>query len=99
MEVEGRLKKEVIICIYTYGGFTLLYWRREWQTTSAFCLENLINSMKRQKDITPKDAPSMSVGVQNVTGEEQRNSPRGMKSLAQSRNDTHFWMPLVVKVK
>ena len=55
-----------------FWGFTLLYWRREWQTSSAFCLENLINSMKRQKNITPKDAPSMSVGVQNVTGEEQR---------------------------
>ena len=35
-----------------------------------------MNSMKRQKDMTPKDAPSRSVGVQNVTGEEQRKSPR-----------------------
>ena len=53
-----------------------MYWRREWQTTSAFCLENSMNSMKRQKDMTPKDALFRSVGVQNVTGEDQRNSPR-----------------------
>ena len=72
MEVEGRLKKEVIICIYTYGGFTLLYWRREWQSTSAFCLENLINSMKRQKDITPEDQIPRLIGVQYASGEEWR---------------------------
>ena len=38
-----------------------------------------MNSMKRQKDMTPKDAPSRSVGVQNVTEEEReewRNSSR-----------------------
>ena len=79
VEVRGRLKKEGIIYIHTYGGFTSLYWRREWQTTLAFCLENSMNSMKRQKDMTPKDAPSRSVGVQNVTEEEReewRNSSR-----------------------
>ena len=26
-------------------------WRREWQTTQYSCFENLINSIKRQKDI------------------------------------------------
>ena len=29
----------------------VVHWRREWQTTSAFLLENPMNSMKRQKDI------------------------------------------------
>jgi len=32
--------------------------------------------MKRQKDVTPKDEPPRSVGVQYTTGEEQRNSYR-----------------------
>ena len=35
------------------------------------CLENPVNSMKRQKDMTVKDEPPMSVGVQYATEEEQ----------------------------
>ena len=40
------------------------------------CLKNPMNSMKRQKDMTLKDEPARSVGVQYATGEEQRNSSR-----------------------
>ena len=40
------------------------------------CLENLVNSMKRQKRFELKDEPSRSVGVQYATGEEWRNSSR-----------------------
>ena len=40
------------------------------------CLENPINSMKRQKDMTLKDEPPRSVVVQYATREEQRNSSR-----------------------
>ena len=40
------------------------------------CLENPMNSMKRQKDRALKDEPPRSVGVQNATGEERRNSSR-----------------------
>ena len=40
------------------------------------CLENLINSMKRQKDMTLKDELSRSVGSQYVTGEERKNTSR-----------------------
>ena len=35
------------------------------------CLANRLNSMKRQKDMTVKDEPPMSVGVQYATEEEQ----------------------------
>ena len=35
-----------------------------------------MNSMKRQKDMTLNDEPPRSVGAQNATGEEQRNSSR-----------------------
>ena len=38
------------------------------------CLENPMNSMKRQKDMTLKDEFPRSVGVQYATGEERRNS-------------------------
>ena len=40
------------------------------------CLENPMNSMKRQKDRTPEDKPPRSEGVQYTTGEEQRNRSR-----------------------
>ena len=40
------------------------------------CLENTMNSMKRQKDMTLKDELPRLVGAQYVTGEEQRNSSR-----------------------
>ena len=40
------------------------------------CLENPINSMKRQKDRTLKDELPRSVGAQYVTGEEWRNNSR-----------------------
>ena len=40
------------------------------------CLENPINSVKRQKDRTPKDELPMSVGAQYATGEEWRNNSR-----------------------
>ena len=40
------------------------------------CLENPMNTMKRQKDMTLKDELSRSVGAQHATGEERRNSSR-----------------------
>ena len=40
------------------------------------CLENPMNSMKRQKDMTLKDEFLRSVGAQYATGEEWRNSSR-----------------------
>ena len=38
--------------------------------------ENPMNSMKRQKDTTPKDELPRLVGAQNATGEEWRNNSR-----------------------
>ena len=40
------------------------------------CLENPMNGMKRQTDMTLKDELPRSVGAQYVTGEEWRNSSR-----------------------
>ena len=41
-----------------------------------FCLENSMNSMKRQRDMKLEDEPPGLVGIQYATGEEQRNSFR-----------------------
>ena len=40
------------------------------------CLENPMNSVKRQKDMTLKDEFPRSVGTQYATGEEWRSSSR-----------------------
>ena len=40
------------------------------------CLENPINSMKRQKDMTLKDELPRSVGAKYATREEWRNNTR-----------------------
>ena len=40
------------------------------------CLQNLINSIKRQKDRTLKDELSRLVGAHDVTGDEWKNNSR-----------------------
>ena len=40
------------------------------------CLENPMNSMKRQKDRTLRDELPSSVGAQDAPGDQWRNSPR-----------------------
>ena len=40
------------------------------------CVENPMNSMKRQKDMTVKDELPRLIGAQYATGEEWKNSSR-----------------------
>ena len=40
------------------------------------CLENLMSSMKRQKDMTLKDELPRSIGAQYATGVQWRNNSR-----------------------
>ena len=51
------------------------------------CLENPMNSMKRQKDRTLKDELSRSVGAQYATGEECRNNSRKNKETEPKQKD------------
>jgi len=53
------------------------------------CLENPMNSIKRQKDRTLKDKLPRSVGAQYATGEI---TPERMKGLSQNENNTQLWM-------
>ena len=46
------------------------------KTFQYSCLENPMNSMKRQKDMTMKEELPRSVGAQYTTGEEWRNNSR-----------------------
>ena len=56
------------------------------------CLENLMNGMKRQKDMTLKNEPPRSV-MSNMLLEKSREiAPEEMKRMGQSRNNTQLWM-------
>ena len=46
------------------------------KTLQYSCLENPMNSMKRQKDRTLKDELPRSVGAQYATGDQWRNNSR-----------------------
>jgi len=47
-----------------------------------------MNSIKRQKDMTPEDEPPKSEGIQYSTAEEQRNSSRKNEAAGPKRNDS-----------
>ena len=53
------------------------------------CLENPMNSMKRQKDRTMKDEFPRLVGAQYATGDQWR-TPERMKRQSQSKNNTQL---------
>ena len=55
-------------------------------------LENPMNSMKRQKDITLKDELSRLVGAQCILGKSGEITPERMKRQKQSENNAQLWM-------
>ena len=56
------------------------------------CLENSMNSMKRQKDMTLKDELPSSVCAQYAAREEWRNSSRTNEEMEPKKNNTQLWM-------
>ena len=56
------------------------------------CLENPMNSMKRQNNrILNEELPRL-VHAQYATGDQRRNNSRRMKGWSQSKNNTQLWM-------
>ena len=62
------------------------------------CLQNPMNSMKRQNDRILKEELPRSVGVQYATGDQWRNNSR-KKGWSQSKNNTQLWMGLVIEAR
>ena len=58
----------------------------------SFYLENPMNSMKRQKDMTLKDELPRSVGTQYATGEEWKKTPERTKRWSQRKSNIKLWM-------
>ena len=63
------------------------------------CLENAMNSMKRQKDMTLRDDLPKSVGAHYAPGEEQRHISRRNEEAEPKQEQDPVVMRLVVKVK
>ena len=62
-------------------------------------LENPMNSMKRQKDMTLKDELHRPVGAQYATGKEWRNNSRKNEETEQKQNTIQLWVSLLMEVK
>ena len=56
------------------------------------CLENAMNSMKKQKDRTPKDKLPRSVGAQYAPEDKWRNNSRKNEEMEPKQNNTQLWM-------
>ena len=56
------------------------------------CLENPMNSMKRQNDRIMKEELPRSVAAQYATGDRGEITPERMKGWSQSKNNTQLWM-------
>ena len=52
------------------------------------CLENPMNSMKRQNDRTLKDEPPRSVGIQYATGDQWRDNSRNNEETEPKKKTT-----------
>ena len=56
------------------------------------CLENPINSRKRQNDRIQKAELPSSVGAQYATGDQWRKNSRKNEGWSQSKNNSQLWM-------
>ena len=63
------------------------------------CLENPINSMRRQKDRTREDELPRSVGAQYATGDQGRNNSRKSEGMEPKQKHTQLWMGLVIEAR
>ena len=56
------------------------------------CLENLMNTMKRQNDRILKEELPRSIGAQYATGDQWRNNSRKNDGMEPKQNNTQLWM-------
>ena len=59
----------------------MVHWRGNGKPLQYSCLENPINSRKRQKDRTLEDELPRSVGAQYATGDQWRNNSRNNEGM------------------
>ena len=54
---------------------------------------------KNQKDRTLKDELPRSVGAQYATGDQWKNNSRKNEEMEPSKNNSQFWMGLVIEAR
>ena len=64
------------------------------------CLENPMNSMKRQKDRTLKDETPRPVGAQFAPGDQWSNNSRKNEGMhPKQKKNTQSWIGLVIETR
>ena len=63
------------------------------------CLENPMNSMKRQNDRILKEKLPRSVGAQYATGDQWRNNSRKNEGMEPKQKQHQLWMGLVIEAR
>ena len=63
------------------------------------CLENPMNSMKRQDDRILKEELTRLVCAQYATGDHWRNNSRKNEGMEPKQNNTQLWMWLVIEAR
>ena len=63
------------------------------------CLENPMNSMKRQQGMTLKDELRRLVGAQYTTGEDWRNNSTKNEEMEPKQKNTELWMGVVIEAR
>ena len=63
------------------------------------CLENPMNSLKRQNDRILKEELPRSVGAQYATGDQWRNNSRKNEGMEPNKNNTQLWMGLGIEAR
>ena len=88
-----------MLCRATQDGWVMMESSDKTWTTEGngkplhySCLENPMNKMKRQKEMTLKDELSRSVGAQYVLEISGEITPERMKRRSQNKNNTQLWM-------
>ena len=72
---------------------------RNGKSLQYSCLENPMNSMKRQKDRTLKDELLRSVGAQYATGDQWRNNSRKNEGMEPKQKQHPLWMGQVIETR
>ena len=63
------------------------------------CLENPMNSMRRQNDRILKEELFRSVGAQYATGDQWRNNSRKNEGMEPKQNNTQLGVGLVIEAR
>ena len=70
----------------------MVYGEENGKPLQYSCLENPMNSMKRQNDRIMKEELSRSVSAQYATGDQWKNNSRKNEGMESKQNNTQLWM-------